>query len=75
MDDPAGTGVARRGDRQRSRARHVPESEDRYVLCLVPLYLIAARYRAPAVWAAALSSCAALAVAFQILFNLGGWFT
>ncbi|MCU4185845.1 glycosyltransferase 87 family protein [Acidiferrimicrobium sp. IK] len=52
-----------------------PESDVRYVLCLVPLYLVAARWRGERLWTAALTSSVALAVVFQVLFNLGGWFT
>ncbi len=52
-----------------------PESDVRYVLCLVPLYLVAARYRGERLWTAAITTSAALAVVFQVLFNLGGWFT
>lgn len=52
-----------------------PESDVRYVLCLIPLYLVVARYRGERLWTAGLSSSVALAVVFQVLFNLGGWFT
>lgn len=52
-----------------------PESAARYVLCLVPLYLLPTLLRRSWVWTAALVVTALSAVAFQVVFNLGGWLT
>lgn len=51
-----------------------PESAVRYVMCFVPIFLVPTRLREQT-WTIVLVGCGALAVAFQIVFNLGGWFT
>jgi hypothetical protein len=52
-----------------------PESDVRYVLCMVPLFLLPAWFGKEKVWTAVIVSSAVLAVMFQAVFNLGGWFT
>lgn len=52
-----------------------PESDVRYVLCMVPLFLLPAWFGKERVWTGILVCSAVLAVLFQAVFNLGGWFT
>jgi hypothetical protein len=52
-----------------------PESQDRYVLCMVPLFLFPARFGKERVWTATIVVSSIVAVLFQVIFNLGGWFT
>jgi hypothetical protein len=52
-----------------------PESQERFVLCLVPLFLLPVRFGKERVWTATIVVSSMLAVVFQIIFNLGGWFT
>ena len=55
-----------------------PESMGRFVMCLVPLYLVAAVEGGTArrlVWTNLLMASAALAAVLQAYFNVGGWLT
>jgi hypothetical protein len=52
-----------------------PESDVRYVLCMVPLYLLPARFGKETAWTVTIVASTMLAVVYQIIFNLGGWFT
>jgi hypothetical protein len=52
-----------------------PESDVRYVLCMVPLYLLPARFGKETAWTVTIVASTVLAVLYQVIFNLGGWFT
>lgn len=52
-----------------------PESDARYVLCMVPLYLLPARFKPEWTWSGLFAVSACFAVLFQAVFNLGGWLT
>jgi hypothetical protein len=52
-----------------------PESDARFVLCLTPLLLWPVRWRRERIWTGLIVTCAAFAVVFQAIFNLGGWLT
>jgi mannosyltransferase PIG-V len=52
-----------------------PESADRLLMCVVPLYLVPAVIRSERVWTGVIALSAGVAIACQVLFNLGFWFT
>ena len=52
-----------------------PESAVRYVMCLPPIYLLPGLIKRESLWTALLLASASMAVVFQVVFNLGGWFT
>jgi Gpi18-like mannosyltransferase len=53
----------------------LPEAEARGIMCIVPLYAVAARVRSEMGWTALLAGSAVVAAVFQGVFNTGGWLT
>jgi hypothetical protein len=52
-----------------------PEVAARNVLCLMPLYLLPCMIKRRQLWTILLVASVALAILFQMVFNLGGWLT
>ena len=52
-----------------------PEVAARNVLCIMPLYLLPCLIKRQQLWTVVLVVSVALAIPFQMLFNLGGWLT
>jgi hypothetical protein len=52
-----------------------PEVAARNVLCLMPLYLLPCMIKRRQLWTVLLVASVALAILFQMVFNLGGWLT
>jgi hypothetical protein len=52
-----------------------PESAARLIMCIIPLYVPLLMIRSKVLMSSLLMASAGLAVLFQVLFNLGAWFT
>jgi hypothetical protein len=50
-----------------------PEGTARLVMCIAPLYLLAARLHRELLWTLGLLGSAMLAAIVQAIFNTGGW--
>jgi hypothetical protein len=53
----------------------IPEGEARLIICIVPLYAVAARIRSEVGWTTLLVGSTMSAAVVHVIFNLGGWFT